>query len=69
MPLLVCHQAATLLLLGLLILPSQRVPLLCDALLSSFAGSLCLGTLGVHFFLEDAFALFFGFGFVDLVGI
>ena len=49
-----------------LLLTSRRGPLGRDALLSSLAGGLCLGALGVHLFLEDALALFLGLGFVDL---
>jgi hypothetical protein len=60
------RKRATLLLLLLLVLSSQGVSLRSDALLSSFAGSLGLGTFGVHFFLEDAFTLFLGFSFVYL---
>jgi hypothetical protein len=37
--------------------------------LSSFAGSLGLGTLGVHFFLEGTLTLLLGLGLVDLIGL
>ncbi len=49
-----------------LILAGQSVPLRLDALLSSLAGSLGLGTFGIHLLLERSLAGSFGFGFVDL---
>lgn len=62
-----------LLLLFLLILATllgptarQRGPFGRDAFLSSLARRLGLVALGLHLLLQDALALFLGFGFVDL---
>lgn len=50
----------------LLVLASKCVALLGDTLLSPFAGSLGLRTLGVHLCLELLLTLLLGLGLVDL---
>jgi hypothetical protein len=44
----------------------ELVALLQDPLLSPLAGSLGLGTLGIHLLLEDALTSLLGLGLVDL---
>jgi hypothetical protein len=66
---LLANSSSTPLLLGLLFLADKSISLGEDTLLSSFAGSLGLGTLGVHFFLEGTLTLLLGLGLVDLIGL
>lgn len=61
------NSSSTPLLLGFLFLTDKSVSLGEDTLLSSFASSLGLGTLGVHFFLEGTLTLLLGLGLVDLI--
>ena len=44
----------------------EGIPLGHDALLSSLAGSLGLGTFGIHLLLEDTLTVFLSLGLVDL---
>ena len=45
---------------------SQSISLGLDSFLSSLAGSLGLGTFGIHLLLDNALTLFLGLGLVDL---
>lgn len=49
-----------------LLLGHKSLPLGRDTLLPPLAGSLGLGTLGVHLLLEDPLTLLLGLGLVDL---
>ena len=51
---------------GNVILAGESVSLGLDTFLSPLAGGLGLGTLGVHFILQETLTLSFCFGFVDL---